>query len=122
MNTRIQVEHPVTEWVTGVDLVKEQIRIAAGRAPLAHPRASELQGHAIECRINAEDPERGFLPSPGKIESYHEPGGFGIRVDSGVCRRIGRPSLLRSLVGQADRARSRSAAGDRQGAIGPRRV
>lgn len=85
MNTRIQVEHPVTEWVTGVDLVKEQIRIAAGERLSLTQEQVQLKGHAIECRINAENPERGFLPSPGKIEAYHEPGGFGIRVDSGVA-------------------------------------
>ncbi len=83
MNTRIQVEHPVTEMVTGIDLVKEQIMVAAGH-PLSFSQEDiKITGHAIECRINAEDPQT-FTPSPGKITSYHTPGGFGIRVDSHV--------------------------------------
>lgn len=82
MNTRIQVEHPVTELITGIDLVKQQILIAAGQ-PLAFRQEDiVLSGHAIECRINAEDPEKNFLPHPGVIEFYHAPGGPGIRVDS----------------------------------------
>ena len=83
MNTRIQVEHPVTEMVTGIDLVAEQIRIAAGE-PITFPHHEiEPRGHAIECRINAEDPET-FAPWPGLISEYHPPGGAGVRVDSGV--------------------------------------
>jgi len=82
MNTRIQVEHTITEMVTGIDLVKEQLRIAAGE-PLSFDTAP-VSGHAIEFRINAEDPSTGFLPSPGTIVDYHEPGGFGVRVDSAV--------------------------------------
>ena len=84
MNTRIQVEHPVTEWVTGVDLVKEQIRIASG-LPLSYRQEDiRLTGHAIECRINAENPAKGFMPSPGTITDMYFPGGKGIRIDSAV--------------------------------------
>jgi len=84
MNTRIQVEHPITELVTGADLVQQQIEIAAGaRLSLSQPDV-KLTGHAIECRINAEDPEHGFRPSPGKINSLHMPGGPGVRIDSAV--------------------------------------
>ena len=81
MNTRIQVEHPVTEMVTGIDLVKEQIMVAAGHRLSFTQNDINITGHAIECRINAEDPQT-FVPSPGKITSYHTPGGFGVRVDS----------------------------------------
>ena len=84
MNTRIQVEHPVTEMVTGVDLVQEQIRIAAG-LPLSYSQEDiHLEGHSIECRINAEDFRRGFLPCPGKTEFLHLPGGPGVRVDTAL--------------------------------------
>lgn len=84
MNTRIQVEHPVTELVTGIDLVKEQIQIAAGEKLAYRQEDITLRGHAIECRINAEDTTAGFLPSPGIIGGYHVPGGMGIRVDSSL--------------------------------------
>jgi acetyl-CoA/propionyl-CoA carboxylase biotin carboxyl carrier protein len=85
MNTRIQVEHTVTEEVTGIDLVREQVLIA-GRLSRSRSgrRTSLLRGHAIECRINAEDVSSGFLPAPGRITTYREPSGPGVRVDSGV--------------------------------------
>ena len=84
MNTRIQVEHPVTEWVTGIDLVKEQIRIADGR-PLSYRQEDvKITGHAIECRINAEDPSKNFRPCPGTIQDMYLPGGKGIRIDSAI--------------------------------------
>ncbi len=84
MNTRIQVEHPVTEAVTGIDLIKEQIRIAEGEVMDLTQDDIKIRGHAIECRINAEDPEENFRPSPGEIKEYHMPGGNGIRVDSAL--------------------------------------
>ncbi|QEP44213.1 acetyl-CoA carboxylase biotin carboxylase subunit [Ectothiorhodospiraceae bacterium BW-2] len=99
MNTRIQVEHPVTEMITGVDIVKEQIRIAAGE-PLAYRQSDiQLQGHAIECRINAEDPEK-FMPSPGKITSAHMPGGPGVRVDSHIYESYTVPPHYDSMIGK----------------------
>ncbi|ACU93928.1 biotin carboxylase /acetyl-coenzyme A carboxylase carboxyl transferase subunit alpha [Cryptobacterium curtum DSM 15641] len=82
MNTRVQVEHPVTEMITQVDLVREMIRVAAGEELSLSQDRVYMHGHAIECRINAEEPEKGFLPSPGKIEQMHLPGGNGVRVDS----------------------------------------
>lgn len=84
MNTRIQVEHPVTEFVTGIDLVKAQIRIAAGEKLWFAQDDVHLSGHAIECRINAEDPRRNFMPCPGTINAIHVPGGFNVRIDSAV--------------------------------------
>ncbi len=84
MNTRVQVEHPVTEMVTGVDIVKEQIRIAAGLPLTVAPSEIVIHGWSMECRINAEDPDEGFRPSPGKVTVWCEPGGPGVRVDSGV--------------------------------------
>ncbi|MFQ5783585.1 MAG: acetyl-CoA carboxylase biotin carboxylase subunit [Alphaproteobacteria bacterium] len=97
MNTRLQVEHPVTEMITGIDLVREQIRIAAG-APLGYAQQDvRLEGHAIECRINAENPVT-FLPSPGHIGNYHAPGGLGVRVDSGVYAGYGIPPHYDSLI------------------------
>jgi acetyl-CoA carboxylase, biotin carboxylase subunit len=99
MNTRIQVEHPVTEMITGVDLVQEQIRVAAGQKLRFRQKDIVLRGHAIECRINAEDPYR-FTPSPGRITSYHPPGGPGIRVDSHVYQGYSVPPHYDSMVGK----------------------
>lgn len=99
MNTRVQVEHPVTEMITGVDIVQEQIRIAAGERLRFRQRDIELKGHAIECRINAEDPFK-FTPSPGKIISWHAPGGPGIRVDSHAYAGYFVPPHYDSMVGK----------------------
>ncbi|HTV89273.1 MAG TPA: acetyl-CoA carboxylase biotin carboxylase subunit [Stellaceae bacterium] len=97
MNTRLQVEHPVSEMISGIDLVHEQLAIAAGR-PLAYRQSDiVLRGHAIECRINAESPED-FRPSPGRISEYHAPGGFGVRVDSGLYHGYQVPPFYDSLV------------------------
>jgi acetyl-CoA/propionyl-CoA carboxylase, biotin carboxylase, biotin carboxyl carrier protein len=98
MNARIQVEHTVTELVTGIDLVREQVLIAAGEPLWLRQEDVHLTGHAIECRINAEDPSNGFLPSPGRITSYREPGGPGVRVDSGVAAGSQVPGLYDPLV------------------------
>jgi acetyl-CoA carboxylase biotin carboxylase subunit len=99
MNTRIQVEHPVTEFITGVDIVKEQLRIAAGEKLSYRQSDISINGHAIECRINAEDPET-FMPSPGVIEHYHPPGGPGIRVDTHVYQGYSIPPHYDSLIGK----------------------
>ena len=99
MNTRIQVEHPVTEMITGIDLVQEQIHVAAGEKLRFRQKDIILRGHALECRINAEDPYR-FTPSPGKITSYHPPGGPGIRVDSHVYQGYTVPPNYDSMVGK----------------------
>ena len=108
MNTRIQVEHPVTEMLTGIDLVKEQIRVASGE-PLSVTELPPLRGHVIECRVNAEDPSRNFQPSPGKILAFHPPGGPGVRLDTHVYDGYTVPpfydSLLAKLICQGrDRA------------------
>jgi acetyl-CoA carboxylase, biotin carboxylase subunit len=100
MNTRIQVEHPVTEMITGFDLVAEQIRVASG-LPLGFTQADvQLHGHAIECRINAEDPERDFLPRPGLISRWDAPSGEGIRVDSHCYSGYTVPPYYDSLLGK----------------------
>ncbi|NDY95935.1 acetyl-CoA carboxylase biotin carboxylase subunit [Wenzhouxiangella limi] len=110
MNTRIQVEHPVTECVTGVDLIREQIRIAAGEPLRLRQEDVRISGHAVECRINAEDPEK-FLPRPGQVEAFHAPGGPGIRVDSHIYDGYSIPPNYDSMIGKLiAHAESRSAA------------
>jgi acetyl-CoA carboxylase, biotin carboxylase subunit len=98
MNTRIQVEHPVTEMTTGYDLIKEQIRAAAGLPLSVVAGPVELRGHAIECRINAEDPARNFAPSPGTIHTYHPPGGPGVRLDTHIYAGYRVPPFYDSLL------------------------
>jgi acetyl-CoA carboxylase biotin carboxylase subunit len=99
MNTRIQVEHPVTEMITGVDLIKEQLRVAAGQ-PLSYTQEDiKIAGHSIECRINAEDP-RTFIPSPGKITRFHPPGGLGVRWDSHIYADYSVPPHYDSMIGK----------------------
>ena len=100
MNTRIQVEHPVTEVITGIDIVKEQLRIAAGEKLGLKQSDVQTQGHAIECRINAEDPAGNFAPSPGKVDLFHMPGGPGIRVDSHIYTGYVVPPYYDSLIGK----------------------
>jgi acetyl-CoA carboxylase biotin carboxylase subunit len=99
MNTRVQVEHPVTELVTGVDIVKEQLRIANGDQLTYKQDDIQIRGHALECRINAEDPET-FMPSPGTIEHYHPPGGPGVRVDTHVYQGYKVPPYYDSMIGK----------------------
>ena len=99
MNTRLQVEHPVTEMITRIDLVNEQLKVAAGEPISVKQNEVILTGHAIECRINAEHP-RTFAPSPGRIEYYHPPGGLGVRVDSGVYQGYNIPPHYDSLIGK----------------------
>jgi acetyl-CoA carboxylase biotin carboxylase subunit len=99
MNTRLQVEHPVTEMITGIDIVQAQIRIAAGERMPVKQRDIVLKGHAIECRINAEDPYK-FTPSPGRITSWHMPGGPGIRIDSHIYNNYSVPPNYDSLIGK----------------------
>ncbi|RFB17122.1 acetyl-CoA carboxylase biotin carboxylase subunit [Bacillus sp. HNG] len=98
MNTRIQVEHPVTEMVTGVDLIKEMIRVASGKELSITQSDVTFNGWAIECRINAENPEKNFMPSPGKIEMYLPPGGFGVRVDSAAYPGYSIPPYYDSMI------------------------
>ncbi len=100
MNTRIQVEHPVTEMITGIDLITEQIRIAQGEKLRFTQKDVEIKGHAIECRINAEDPDRDFRPAPGRISAYLPPGGPGIRMDSHVYTDYEIPPYYDSLIGK----------------------
>ncbi|MFO7629380.1 MAG: acetyl-CoA carboxylase biotin carboxylase subunit [Prochlorococcaceae cyanobacterium] len=100
MNTRIQVEHPVTEMVTGIDLIAEQIRIAGGEPLTLRQEQIHLQGHAIECRINAEDPRQNFRPAPGRITGWLPPGGPGVRVDSHVYTGYEIPPFYDSLIGK----------------------
>ena len=98
MNTRIQVEHPVTEMVTGVDLIKQQIKMHHGSECPANLQNFRLRGHSIECRINAEDPARNFMPSPGTVTSFHAPAGLGVRVDSHLYQGYALPIYYDSLV------------------------
>ena len=121
MNTRIQVEHPVTEAVTGMDLIKEQIRIADGQPLNIRQEDIRISGHAIECRINAENPEKNFMPCPGPIRELHLPGGRGVRVDTAMYNNYKIPPnydsmLLKLIVHDKDResaiAKMRSALGE----------
>ena len=98
MNTRIQVEHPVTELVTGIDLVKEQIRVANGEELSVNQEDIKIEGHAIECRINAENPDMNFAPSPGRVEILIVPGGNGVRVDSAVYQGYKIPPYYDSMI------------------------
>jgi acetyl-CoA carboxylase biotin carboxylase subunit len=100
MNTRIQVEHPVTEEVTGLDLVKEQIQVAAGERLSVTQEDVRWEGHAFECRINAEDHEHGFRPSPGTITYFYRPGGPGLRMDSHVYTGYTVPPFYDSMIGK----------------------
>ena len=99
MNTRIQVEHPVTEMITGIDLIAEQIRVAAGEPLTVKKDRLRFRGHAIEIRINAEDPDT-FIPSPGKITQFHAPGGLGVRFDSAIYTGYSIPPYYDSMVGK----------------------
>jgi acetyl-CoA carboxylase biotin carboxylase subunit len=99
MNTRVQVEHPVTEMITGVDIIREQLRIASGEKLGYKQEDIDIYGHAIECRINAEDPET-FMPSPGVIEHYHPPGGLGVRVDTHIYGGYKVPPFYDSMIGK----------------------
>lgn len=100
VNTRVQVEHPVTEMITGVDIVKEQIRIASGEPLSVKQEDIRVSGHAIECRINAEDPDRNFTPQPGLVETFNAPGGFGVRMDTHVHAGYRIPPNYDSMIGK----------------------
>ncbi len=100
MNTRIQVEHPITEMITRVDLVKAQIRIAAGQVLPYKQEDIKIEGHAIECRINAENPSKNFMPCPGVIKSLHIPGGYGVRIDSAAYQGYKIPPTYDSMIGK----------------------
>ena len=100
MNTRIQVEHPITEMVTGIDILKEQIKIAYGEKLDIVQENIKIQGHAIECRINAEDYKNGFRPCPGKVENLYTPGGLGVRLDSSVYSGYTIPPYYDSMIGK----------------------
>lgn len=100
VNTRVQVEHPVTELITGVDIVKESIRVAAGEPLSITQDEVEIRGHAIECRVNAEDPDRGFMPQPGLIDTFSAPGGMGVRVDTHVRPGYRIPPNYDSIIGK----------------------
>ena len=121
MNTRIQVEHPVTELVSGLDLIKEQIRVAAGEPLSVTQKDVKITGHAMECRINAENPEKNFMPCPGLITNVHVPGGNGVRVDTHIYNDYKVPAnydsmLMKLIVHGKDRteaiAKMRSALGE----------
>ena len=99
MNTRIQVEHPVSEMISGIDIVKEQLRIASGLPLSVSQENITFSGHAVECRINAEDP-KSFIPSPGKVKHFHAPGGYGVRVDSHLFSGYNVPPFYDSLIGK----------------------
>ena len=120
MNTRLQVEHPVTELVTGVDLVETQLAIAAGRRLSWSADEVAARGHAIECRVYAEDPARGYLPQAGTIVGYREPAGPGIRIDSGVGAGERRAGPLRPVAGEDLRRRRGPGTGAAAGARGAR--
>jgi acetyl-CoA carboxylase biotin carboxylase subunit len=100
MNTRIQVEHPITEMITGIDLIKEQIKISYGERLIISQEDIKINGHAIECRINAENPDQGFRPSPGKIQRMHIPGGLGVRLDSAAYQGYVIPPTYDSMIGK----------------------
>ena len=101
MTTRLQVEHPVTEAITGLDLVQEQLRVASGATLGFKQEDIYFSGHAIECRINAENAET-FVPSPGRVIGVHQPGGLGVRVDSGIYAGYSIPPYYDSLIGKVD--------------------